>query len=323
MTQRIVFMGTPHFAAHVLEQLINHDFEVVLVVTQPDRPVGRKRVLTPTPVKEVALTHHLEVFQPENIKEDEAMERITSLEPDLIITAAYGQFLPQAMLQLPTLGAINVHASLLPKYRGGAPIHYALWNGDEETGITIMYMTKAMDAGDIISQRSIPIESSDDVGVLFEKLAILGGELLVDTLPDLFAGKVQPQVQNEAEVSYAPEITKEQERINWHQTAQQIDNQIRAFRPFPSSYTMLNGERIKIWAGQPVTSSYQKAIPGQIVAADGGRLIIQCGQQTYFAIDELQPSGKKRMLTEQWLNGVELDQLLAEAFESSEGNYEN
>ena len=201
MTQRIVFMGTPHFAAHVLEQLINHDFEVVLVVTQPDRPVGRKRILTPTPVKEVALAHHLEVFQPENIKEDEAMKRITSLEPDLIITAAYGQFLPQAMLQLPTLGAINVHASLLPKYRGGAPIHYALWNGDEETGITIMYMTKAMDAGDIISQRSIPIESSDDVGVLFEKLAILGGELLVDTLPDLFAGKVQPQVQNEAEVS--------------------------------------------------------------------------------------------------------------------------
>ncbi|MGO3748653.1 methionyl-tRNA formyltransferase, partial [Vagococcus salmoninarum] len=224
---KIVFMGTPAFSVPILDALVAADYEVVAVVTQPDRPVGRKRVLTPPPVKVGALKHGLEILQPEKISGSPEMERIIALEPDLIVTAAFGQFLPEKLLQAPKFGAINVHASLLPKYRGGAPVHYAIMNGESETGVTIMEMIKKMDAGDIISQGALPITTTDDVGSMFDKLSALGTELLLATLPDYLAGKITPQVQNEAEVTFSPNISRDEEAIDWQKTAEMIDSQIR------------------------------------------------------------------------------------------------
>lgn len=308
-------MGTPNFAVEVLEGLIQDEhLEVVAVVTQPDRPVGRKRILTPTPVKELAEKHDIKVYQPEKIGKSQEAEELKTLGADLIITAAYGQFVPTSLLEAPNYGAINVHASLLPKYRGGAPIHYALWNGDEETGISIIYMTKKMDAGDILSQRSIKIQATDDVGSLFDKLAVIGRNLLLDTLPALFDGRVEAVSQDEEEVVFSPTITKEQEQIHWDQTAQQVDNHVRAFRPFPSTYTILDDQRVKVWQGQVVDYKGTAQVEGAIVAVEDNRVIVQCGDHTFYGISEWQESGKKRMNIEEWLNGNSPKDIIGKAF---------
>lgn len=196
--KKVVFMGTPQFSVPILEALVEDDsIQIDAVVTQPDRKVGRKKVLTAPPVKETAVKHDLKVLQPEKIAGSEEMETIIDLNPDLIITAAYGQFLPEVLLEAPKYKSINVHASLLPKYRGAAPIHYAVWNGDQQTGVSIMYMTKQMDAGDVLAKRLINIERSDDTGQLFEKLSYVGRDLLIDTLPKIFEETIKPEPQNE------------------------------------------------------------------------------------------------------------------------------
>ena len=199
---KIIFMGTPAFSVPILEALIDSEYQVIAVVTQPDRPVGRKKTLTASPVKSAAMQHNLPVFQPEKISGSPEMEALIALEPDLIVTAAFGQFLPQKLLAAPKYGAINVHASLLPKYRGGAPVHYALMQGEKETGVSIIYMEKKMDAGDIILQKSLEITRDDDVGTLFDRLSLLGKELLMETLPKLLAEDITPVKQNEAEVTF-------------------------------------------------------------------------------------------------------------------------
>lgn len=314
---KIIFMGTPDFSVEVLEGLVNDaNLEVVGVVTQPDRPVGRKKVLKPTPVKELALKHDIPVYQPEKIRGSQEAEELKSLNADLIVTAAYGQFVPNDLIEAPKYGAINVHASLLPKYRGGAPIHYALWNGDKETGISIIYMTKKMDAGDILSQRAIEIKATDDVGKLFESLAVVGKELLLDTLPAVFAGEVQATPQVEEEVVFSPTITKEQERISWDLTAQEVDNHVRAFRPFPSTYTLLDNNRVKIWAGEPVTYKGEPGEIGEVVAVEDNKLIVQCGDNSFYGISEWQESGKKRLSIEQWLNGNKPEAIIDSVFEN-------
>ena len=211
---KIVFMGTPAFSVPILESLIEAGYDVAAVVTQPDRPVGRKKIITPTPVKEAALKHNLLVLQPEKISGSPEMEKIKELAPDLLITAAFGQFLPEKLLQVPKLGAINVHASLLPKYRGGAPVHYAIMEGEAETGVTIMEMIKKMDAGGIFSQRKIAITKQDDVGTMFEKLSQVGKELLLETLPKIISGELKPTPQNEEEATFSPNISREQEAID-------------------------------------------------------------------------------------------------------------
>ena len=205
---KLVFMGTPAFSVPILEGLIESGYEIQAVVTQPDRPVGRKRVITPTPVKKAALKHGIRVLQPEKISGSPEMEEIIELVPDVIVTAAFGQFLPEKLLQVPKLGAINVHASLLPKYRGGAPVHYAIMNGEKETGVTIMEMIKKMDAGGIYAQESIPITKQDDVGTMFEKLSLLGRKLLLETLPNILDGQ-KPVPQDESEATFSPNITRE------------------------------------------------------------------------------------------------------------------
>lgn len=310
-------MGTPNFAVEVLDGLVkNPDLEVVAVVTQPDRPVGRKKVLKPTPVKELALEHDIKVFQPEKIRGSVEVEELKALNVDLIITAAYGQFVPVDLIEAPKYGAINVHASLLPKYRGGAPIHYAIWNGDKETGISIIYMTKKMDAGDILSQHAIEIKATDDVGGLFESLAVIGKELLLETLPALFDGTIQATPQVEEEVVFSPTISKEQEQIDWSLTAQEVDNHVRAFRPFPSTYTILDGNRVKIWGGKPVNYLGNTVEIGKIVAVENNMIIVQCGNETYYGINEWQESGKKRLSIEQWLNGNKPEDIIDSVFEN-------
>lgn len=300
---KIVFMGTPAFSVPILEGLLEAGYQVQAVVTQPDRPVGRKRVITPPPVKVAALKHDLLVLQPEKISGSPEMAKIAELAPDLIVTAAFGQFLPEKLLQIPRLGAINVHASLLPKYRGGAPVHYAIMNGEDKTGVTIMEMIKKMDAGAIYNQAEIPITKTDDVGTMFEKLSILGKELLLDTLPALINGALEKTPQDEAKVTFSPNITREQEAIDWQKTAVQIDNQVRGMRPWPIAFTTYRGVRFKIWDVTPLAETTD-ATPGTIIKKDKHELLVACGQQTVLALKELQPAGKGKQEIQAFLNGV-------------------
>ena len=300
---KLVFMGTPAFSVPILEGLIAAGHEILAVVTQPDRPVGRKRVLTPPPVKVAALEHQLEVLQPEKISGSAELERVLALAPDLIVTAAFGQFLPERLLQAPPLGAINVHASLLPRYRGGAPVHYALMEGDAETGVTIMEMVKKMDAGAILSQGRLPILPQDDVGTLFDKLSILGRDLLLETLPDILAGKITPVPQDEALVTFSPNISREQERLDWTQPAQTVHNHIRGLHPWPVAYTLYGETRWKILQAA-VSETTTTAAPGSIIALDKDGLSLACGEGTVLTVTRLQPAGKGPLSAQEFLNGV-------------------
>ena len=295
-------MGTPAFSLPILEGLLEEGYEVVAVVTQPDRPVGRKKIITPTPVKEAAVKHGLLVLQPEKISGSEEMEKIIALQPDVIITAAFGQFLPEKLLQAPVHGAINVHASLLPKYRGGAPVHYSIINGEKETGVTIMEMIKKMDAGGIYAQESLPITKQDDVGTMFEKLSALGKQLLLKTLPDILNGNLSPRPQDESKVTFSPNITREQEAIDWNKTAEEIDNQVRGMRPWPIAFTTYEQTRWKLLNVEALAEK-TTAEPGTIIKKDKKNLWIACGKQTVLAIKELQPAGKGKQAINEFLNG--------------------
>lgn len=305
--KKIVFMGTPEFSVPILKALIEaEDLEIVAVVTQPDRKVGRKQILTASPVKKLALKHNLLVLQPEKLSGSEEMETILSWELDLLITAAYGQYVPTKLLKAPKYKAINVHASLLPKYRGAAPIHYALLNGDEKTGITIMYMEKEMDAGNIISQREIEIDESDDTGTLFEKLSLIGRDLLLDTLPEIFSGTNQSIIQDKSQVTYSPMISKAQEKIIWTKSANDISNHVRALRPAPGAYTLLNGERFKIWDTKVIEET-TTAKAGSIIRVNKEELIVAAGDGQLVSLLSVQPAGKRRLAIEEYLAGIDLE----------------
>ena len=236
---KIVFMGTPDFACNVLQSLIDNEYNVSLVVSQPDKYVGRKHILTNTPVKQLAIDNNIEVFQPEKIRSD--YQKIVDINPDLIITCAYGQIIPEELINLPRLGCINVHASLLPKYRGGAPIHWAKINGEEKTGVTIMYMDKNMDSGDIISQEELVINNEDTTESLFDKLSILGANLLVETLPSILENNNNRIKQDETLVSYAYNIKREDERINFDDYGVNIINKIRGLYSWPLANMEIDG----------------------------------------------------------------------------------
>lgn len=305
--QKVIFMGTPSFSVPILQALIEEEtIEIVAVVTQPDRKVGRKQILTPSPVKKLATEHEIPVLQPEKLSGSSEMQQIVEMEPDLLITAAYGQYVPTKLLNTPTYRAINVHASLLPKYRGAAPIHYAVLKGDDVTGVTIMYMEKVMDAGDIIAQREIPITKEDDTGTLFEKLSLLGRDLLMDTLPKIFARENASIKQDESKVSFSPMISKEQEKIDWEQTAKEIYNLIRALRPAPGAYTLIEETRFKVWDSEVINQGTSKD-PGTIIKIDKEHLYVACGEQTVLSLKEVQPAGKKRMGIDDYLIGTDLE----------------
>ncbi len=301
MSVRILFMGTPDFAVPVLEALVHSPYEVVGVVTQPDRPKGRKQVLTPPPVKQVAERYGLPVLQPQRIRREEDFQPILALQPDLIVTAAYGQLLPPPILHAPRYGCINVHASLLPKYRGGAPIHWAIINGERETGITIMYMVEELDAGDMIAQRAMPIHPQDTVGSLHDRLKELGARLLLETLPELLAGKIRPIAQDDSSATYAPNIRREDERIDWRRTAEEVYNRIRGLNPWPVAYTTYGEETWKIWWGHPVQREHHMS-PGTILEVSQEAVIVACGQNALKLL-EIQPAGKTRMKVADYLRG--------------------
>lgn len=297
-------MGTPDFATQSLEALITNGYQVVGVVTQPDRPVGRKRVLTPPPVKELALRHGLPVYQPEKIRESEAVQSVLdATRPDLIVTAAYGQILPVSLLEAPKHGCINIHASLLPKYRGGAPIHASIINGEKETGVTIMYMVQALDAGDMISKVIVPIEERDTAASMFEKLATAGADLLIETLPKLLKGEITPEPQNHEEATFAPNIKRENERLDWNKSAREIYNQVRGMNSWPVAFTTFEGKVWKVWWAEVVELAGQLATPGTIIGRTEDGLIIACGAGSII-LKEIQPEGKKRMSVYDFLRGA-------------------
>jgi methionyl-tRNA formyltransferase len=297
---KIVFMGTPEFSVNVLEGLLEKH-EVVLVVTQPDKLVGRKQTLEYSPVKKCALEHGLKVFQPKKIKDE--YQAVLDAKPDIIITAAFGQFIPNVILEYPEYGCINVHGSLLPKYRGGSPIQTAIINGEKETGITVMYMASKMDSGNIIAQRSIPILDTDDNGSMFNKLSVLGRDLLMEVLPSIF-DKTNPSIpQDETKVTYAYNISHEQQFINWNKTSKEIVNLIRGLAPNPTALTSINGTIIKVFKAQEVSVEEQYT-PGEVIKLNKELLIATADGAV--SILELQQSGKNKMDVKSFLNGQKI-----------------
>lgn len=292
-------MGTPLFAKIVLERLLK-DYSVVCIVSQPDKEKTRKNKLLMTKTKEVAIIHNIDILQPHFIKD--SVDEIISYQPDLIITCAYGQFIPKKLLEYPRYGCINVHGSLLPKYRGGAPIHHAIINGEEKTGITIMYMSLAMDAGDIINQEEIRIEESDNLDSLYNKLAILGGELLVKTIPLIVANKVNRIIQNENEVTYGYNITKEEEKINFNNKMINVYNQVRGLNSNPGAYTIFAGKIMKVYNTVMVKEASDKNI-GEIVRIDKDGIVVKV-LDGLIKITDLKIEGKKRMSARDYLNSV-------------------
>ena len=300
---KVVFMGTPNFATKILEVLIENT-DVVLVVSQKDKEVGRKHILTPSPVKSLATLNGIEVFTPDKIRED--FDIIRKIEPDLIVTCAYGQILPEELLNIPKIASINVHASLLPKYRGGAPIQRAIMNGDEETGITIMYMDKGMDSGDIIKKEAIKIDINDNIDTLGDKLSTLGSKLLLEVLPSI-VNKTNDRIkQNEEDVTFAPIITKEDEKLSFNKTTKEIYNHIRALDPSPGAYFTLNDEIIKVYNSR---ESSAKGTIGTItnIYKDGIGIGTKDGE---IVLTKIKPAGKKIMQARDYLNGKRKEELL-------------
>lgn len=301
---KTIFMGTPEFAVPILETLIKNT-EVLLVVTQPDAYVGRKKVLTASPIKNLALEKNIPVFQPIKIKNDH--EEILKYKPDLIVTCAYGQIIPKVLLDLPYLGCINVHASLLPKYRGGAPIHHAIINGDTKTGITIMYMDEGMDTGDIIKSTAISITNTDTVATLHDKLSLLGKELLTEVLPSII-NKTNTRIkQNSNEATYAKVIKRDDEHLDFNTKALNIYNKVRGLNSWPLANLLLNNEEVKVLEGYIGEETTVK--PGTITKILKDAIGIACEDKIYY-ITKLKPFGKKIMLTKDYLNGLDKNKII-------------
>jgi len=298
----VVFFGTPHFAVPTLRRLLDSSHSVAGVITQPDRPRGRGQKITHAPVKALALARGIPVYQPDRLKPPEVADTLRGWQADLGVVAAYGRIIPEHLLTIPRLGMINVHASLLPKYRGAAPIQWAILNGDPETGVTIMKMNAGMDTGDIVSQQTIPIAAADNSETLYERLARSGADLLVKTIPDYTAGKIQPRPQPDTGVSHAPKIKKEDGRLDWNQPARVLWNRTRAMTPWPGAFTHISGPQpqlLKIWATEVVTRSGQ---PGEILQADKTGIVVGCGTDA-LRILTLQREGGRRMSAQEFLAG--------------------
>ena len=314
---KVVFMGTPEFSINVLNKLIENT-NVVGVVTQPDKVVGKSSTKSFTPIKKVALEHNIKVLQPERIRKE--YQEILDLEPDMIVTCAYGQIIPEVILNYPKYGCINVHASLLPKLRGGAPIHHAIIDGYSQTGITIMYMDKGMDTGDIIKMREIPILESDCVGTLHDKLSVLGSELLIETLPSIIEGTNERIKQDENEVTFAYNIKREEEVVDFNKDCRVIFNQIRGLNPFPGAYMILDDKTIKVYESTYLeTDDYANKINGEIVILEKNKLGIKCNNGVVF-IQDLKKEGKRRMKINDYLNG-EKEELKGKVVNIKDGEF--
>jgi len=299
---RTVFMGTPDFACPSLAGLIDAGCNLVGVFTQPDRPSGRGRKLTPPPVKVLAEQRQIPVFQPEKLRRPEAVEQLRNLAPDLVVVVAYGQILPKVVLDMPRFGCINVHASLLPKYRGAAPINKAIIDGETVTGVTTMYMDEGLDTGDMLIRKSLDIGPDETAGELHDRLAPLGAEAMRETLQRLCAGTLERVPQNDAESSYASMMKKEDGRIDWSRPARQVHNLVRGLDPWPSAYTTLDGLTLKIAATSVAAGTGE---PGTVLQASADGVLVACGEQALL-VGRLQLPGKKRLAAADFLRGHDL-----------------
>ena len=302
---RVIFMGTPDFATGTLEEIVKAGHEVVGVVTQPDKPKGRGKTMMPTPVKETALKYNLPVYQPRKVREPEFVELLRSLKPDVMVVAAVGQIITKEILEMPKYGCINVHASLLPAYRGAAPIQWAVINGDKESGVTIMQMDEGIDTGDMIEKAVVPIAEDETGGSLFDKLSHTGAKLCVKVLKDLEEGTAVGEKQpEESTTPYAKMIDKKMGEVDWKKSAKEIEQLIRGLNPWPSAYTKVHGKTLKLWKAKVLLETSQMK-PGQIVKVTKDSLAVQTGQGM-LEIQELQLEGKKRMDTSSFLRGYAL-----------------
>jgi len=301
MSRRVIFLGTPQFAVPCLAALLQAGDEVVQVVTQPDRPKGREQQLAPSPVKEFALLRGLSVFQPERARRPEAVEHLRALRPDLMVVVGYGQILPQSIIDIAPLGIINVHASLLPKLRGAAPIQWAIANGDGFTGVTTMQIDSGLDTGDILLRAETPILPDDDAVSLGERLSHLGADLLIETIARL--AEIVPLKQNAAEATLAPILKKEDGLIDWNRTAGQIENQIRGLVPWPGAHTKFRGHLLHIWKAQAALESHD-LMPGTLTRGTAPH--IACGGGTVLRALQVQAEGRKRVSGEAFMNGIHL-----------------
>jgi methionyl-tRNA formyltransferase len=301
---QLIFCGTPDFALPTLERLVAEKFAVDLVVTNPDEPSGRGYELKPPPVKQVALQIGLEVFQPSKLKDPSTVDFLSRYRPDAMVVVAYGHILPRWMLDLPRLGCINLHASLLPKYRGAAPMQWALIRGEAVTGVTTMRIDEGLDTGDILLKREVPIGDEDTTETLSKRLSVLGADLMIETLRRLERGDLEPQPQDHSQATLAPILKKEDGRIDWSLPAKEICNRVRGLRPWPGAYTTFRGKNLHIWAASVVMTG-EAAEPGTL-AASHGTLLVACGQGTLLEAKEVQWEGRKRLPAREFLNGVRL-----------------
>ncbi len=307
---KVVFMGTPTFAVPILEALIKK-YNVVMVVCQPDREKDRKGNVIYPPCKILALENNIEVFQPQNIREE--YQKILDKEPDIIITAAYGQIIPSVILDYPKYGCINVHGSLLPRLRGGAPVHHAIINGDKEAGVTIMYMDKKMDAGDMISQKSIEIKEDTILDELYNEISLLGRDLLIETLPSVINGTNDRIKQNEDEVTFGFNITKEEEKINFNNNVKDIHNRIRGLSSVPGAYAIINGKRMKIYLSEK-TNNISKKEPGIIEDINSSGILVNT-KDYQILLKDIKLEGKKRCLVKDFINGIKKEDYIGVKFE--------
>lgn len=303
---KIIFMGTPEFAVPSLEALYKAGYDIELVVTQKDKPKGRGKKIQHTPVKEKALELGLEVFQPDSINSPESVNKLSSLNPDFIVVVAYGQILKKNILEIPKFGCYNIHASLLPKYRGAAPINWAIINGERETGITIMEMDEGLDTGDIILSKAIPIEEDDDALTIHDKLSVLGGELIVEALKKIAEGNIDKIPQDNSKSSYASMLSKDMGRINWDMDAVSIINLIRGLKPWPSAYTIYNGEIVKIHKAS-ITNIASEETCGKIIKVDKKGIYVNTKDKV-IVLEEIQFPNKRKMTVEEYLRGNSVEQ---------------
>ncbi len=304
---KIIFMGTPDFAVGTLKALIQAGHEITLVVSQPDKPKGRGHELIPTAVKAVALEHNLRIYQPKRLRGQVAEEMIRGTEADVIVVAAFGQLIPQSILEMKRYGCINVHGSLLPKYRGAAPIQWAVIDGETESGVTIMQMDAGLDTGDMLLKASIPLSHKETGGSLFEKLSALGASLCVEALEKLKAGSLVPEKQGESPTPYARMLTKEMGELDWSRPASELERLIRGLNPWPSAYTRLCEKTLKIWDADVCEEEQAGRAYGEIVKVSKDAFYVTCGQGL-LKINELQLQGKKRMDTAAFLRGYHMEE---------------
>ena len=295
-------MGTPRAAVPTLRQCVADGHEVVAVWTQPDKPAGRGNKVTFSPVKEFALSHGLEVFQPARIKNEEAKQLFASHDADVAVVVAYGRILPDEFLRAPRRGCINVHFSLLPLYRGAAPTNWAIVNGERETGVTTMFIEPTLDTGPILLQSKTEIGETETAPELMERLAEIGASLLSETLARL--GDLTPRPQHDRDATFAPILEKEDGLIDWSRSALEIERRVRGFQPWPNAYTTFNSKGLTIWRAQPVESPSPNAKPGEVVVAHGDELLVSCGEQTALRLLEVQPEARKRLTVRDFVNGL-------------------